>query len=292
MAQTYTPGTDPDPTEEKVPKKSGFHYYSGGEVKELEHTNVSPMLWGFFTVLILGALGYLVWGGALGPNSPLGGFKPTGGSAASHAMIQADVNQKAMGDNGLQAADMIQLKPFLAGDSLNTAIANGSETYQKYCIGCHGPNQDGNGVGAAALNPKPRNLHDAPFMRETLNYQRINNSLHYGVHGTAMPPWGTTLSEHEIQEVIAYALSLTWTMPPSADMDTTTGQLGTPPPVKSITGSTTGTAGGVTVHGGSVMSSPAPITPPIGGNPAADTSTAPPSMSGSTAPKNDAPIVR
>lgn len=333
MAQTYTPDTDPDPTEETspketAPKKSGFHYYSGGEVKELEHTNVSPMLWGFFTVVILGALGYLLWGGALGPNSPLGGFKPTGGSAASHAMIQAAVNQRAMGGNGLQSADMIQLRPFLGGDSLNTAIANGSETYQKYCIGCHGPNQDGNGVGAAALNPKPRNLHDAPFMRETLNYQRINNSLHYGVHGTAMPPWNNTLSEHEIQEVSAYALSLTWTMPPSADMDTTTAQLGTPMPAKapaasspaaknpalagaattpegtvkqnaglagpgkSVTGSTTGTAGGVMVRGGSVISSPAPITPPIGGNPAANTSTAPPSMSGTTAPKNDAPIVR
>ena len=326
MAQTYTPGTDPDPAEETAPKKSGFHYYSGGEVKELEHTNVSPVLWGFFTLVILGALGYLVWGGALGPNSPLGGFKPSGGSAASQAMIQTDVNQKAMGGNGLQMADMVQLKPFLGGDSLRTAMSNGSDTYQKYCIGCHGPNQDGNGVNAASLNPKPRNLHDAPFMRETLTYARINNSLHYGVHGTAMPRWENTLSEHEIQEVIAYVLSLTWTMPPSADMDTTTAQLATPMPAKapaatnstvtgpggaattqagtakqtsglagpgkSVTGSSTGTEGGSLVRGGSVQTSPAPITPTIDGNPAAATSTAPPSMSGSTAPKNDAPIVR
>ena len=338
MAQTYTPGTDPDPAEEigskeTAPKKSGFHYYSGGEVKELEHTNVSPILWGFFTVVILGALGYLVWGGALGPNSPLGGFKPTGGSAASQAMIQTDVNQKATGGNGLKSADMAQLTPFLGGDTLTKAIDNGSETYQKYCIGCHGPNQDGNGVNAAALNPKPRNLHDAPFMRETLTYERINNSLHYGVHGTAMPRWENTLSEHEIQEVIAYVLSLTWTMPASSDMDTTTAQLATPVaakepagtspaaknpalaeprtagaamtpagtakqtsglagPGKSVTGSTTGTAGGSLVRGGSVQTSPAPITPTIDGNPAAATSTAPPSMSGSTAPKHDAPIVR
>ncbi len=321
MAQTYSPGTDPDPAEETssketAPKKSGFHYYSGGEVKELEHTNVSPLLWGFWSVVILGAIGYLVWGGALGPNSPLGGFKPSGGSASSQAMIQADVNQKATGGNGLKAADMAQLMPFLGGVTLTKAIDNGSETYQKYCIGCHGPNQDGNGVNAAALNPKPRNLHDAPFMRETLTYERINNSLHYGVHGTAMPRWENTLSEQEIQEVIAYALSLTWTMPASADMDTTTAQLATPTnapaaktpaltgagtakqtsglagPGKSVTGSTTGTAGGSLVRGGSVQTSPAPITPTIDGNPAAATSTAPPSMSGSTAPKNDAPIVR
>ena len=352
MAQTYSPGTDPDPAEETEPKKSGFHYYSGGEVKELEHTKVSPALWAFWSVVILGALGYLIWGGALGPNSPLGGFKPTGGSANSQAMIQTDINQRARGGS-LQAADMSHLQPFLGSETLTTAITNGSNTYQNYCIGCHGPNQDGNGVGAASLNPKPRNLHDAPFMRETLTYDRINHSLHYGVHGTAMPPWENTLSEHQIQEVIAYALSLTWTLPsdttntaqpanaaPATPAPANTSPANTSPantspantapaistsagtssaapkstdkaknpalvgprpagqnaglagPGKSVTGSATGTAGGVMVRGGSVMSSPAPITPTIDGNPTADTSTAPPSLSGSTAPKHDAPIVR
>ena len=153
-------------------------------------------------------------------------------------------------------------------------------------------------------------------MRETMTYQRINTSLHYGVHGTAMPRWENTLSEHEIQEVIAYVLSLTWTMPGSSDMETTTAQLATPhtPPgtpamparaettepattapgnstgptgtlarpgkVKSPGNSTTGTPGGSTVHGGSVSNSPEPITPTVEGNPAAATSTAPPSQSG------------
>lgn len=337
MAQSYTPGTDPETGDAPDAKKPGFHYYSGGEVKELEHTNVSPLLWGFWSLVILGAVGYLIFGGALGPNSPLGGFKPAGGSAASQAMIQADVDQRARGGNGLKAADMAQLKPFLGTESLNQAVSNGANIYQNYCIGCHGPNQDGNGVNAASLNPKPRNLHDAPFMRETLTYDRINNSLHYGVHGTAMPRWENTLSEREIQEVISYALSLTWTMPPASNMDTTTSQLATPAkapapsspaasnpaaknpalagprepaaglatgpagaattqsgtakqtaglaaPGKSVTGSTTGTAGGSLVRGGSVQTSPAPLTPTIDGNPAAATSTSPPSASGSTAP--------
>lgn len=321
MAQTYSPGTDPDPAEETASKKSDFHYYSGGEIKELEHTNVSPALWGLWIVVLIGAVFWVIWGGALGPHSFFGGYKPTGGSATSQRAIQTDINQKALSGNDLRAADLSQLTPFLGGDSLTTAIANGSNTYQNYCIGCHGPNQDGNGVNASSLNPKPRNLHDAPFMRETMTYQRIDSSLHYGVHGTAMPRWENTLSEHEIQEVIAYVLSLTWTMP-SASANAATAPAATPlstdkdknpslagprpagaamksgqnvglaGPGKSVTGSTTGTAGGVMVRGGSVMSSPAPITPPIGGNPAAHTSTAPPSMSGSSAPKHDAPIVR
>lgn len=273
--------TKPDPED----KPSGFHYYAGGEVKELENTPVSPLLWGLWSVVILGAIGYLIFGGALGPHVLTGGFKPSSGSAASLAAIQADVNKNANGSaESAQAADMTQLVPLLGGESLTTAVSNGSNIYQSYCIGCHGPNQDGNGVNASSLNPKPRNLHDAPFMRETLDYHRINHSLHYGVHGTAMPRWENTLSEHQIQEVISYALSLTWTMPPSSDMDTTTAKLATPSvqesAKKSPSSSTTGTPGGSTVHGGSVSNSPAPITPTVEGNPAADTSTAPPSQSG------------
>ena len=177
---------------------------------------VSPLLWGFWSVVISRAVIYLFVGGALGPHSSAAASSRRG-SAASLAAIQTDLNTEGWRwREGAKQADMTQLVPFLGGESLTTAVANGSNIYQNYCIGCHGPNQDGNGVNASSLNPKPRNLHDGPFMRETLNYQRINTSLHYGVHGTAMPRWENTLSEHEIQEVIAYVLSLTWTMPTAA----------------------------------------------------------------------------
>ncbi len=287
MAQSYKSEQDPDAPETPTPQTtpSGFHYYAGGEVKELENTPVSPLLLVAFTLVIIGGFLYLIFGGALGPHVLTGGFKPSSGSATSLAAIQTDLNKNANGNaESARLADMTQLVPLLGGESLTTAVSNGSNIYQSYCIGCHGPNQDGNGVNASSLNPKPRNLHDAPFMRETLDYHRINHSLHYGVHGTAMPRWENTLSEHQIQEVVAYALSLTWTMPPSAGEDTTTAKLAAPTAAesakKSPSNSTTGTPGGSTVHGGSVSNSPAPITPTVEGNPAADTSTAPPSQSG------------
>lgn len=303
MAQSYQPGPDTDPASESEPKQPGFHYYSGGEIKELENTRVSPLLWGLWTVVIIGALIYFFASGAMGPTTGHS-FQPTDGSTQVRSSIQADlVKQAYAGGETAKQADMSQLVPFLGGESLDTAITNGSNTYQTYCIGCHGPNQDGNGVGAANLNPKPRNLHDAPFMRETLDYNRINRSLHYGVHGTAMPRWENTLSEHEIQEVAAYVLSLTWTMP-AKNTDTTTKQLSTPmPPAdtttpsvaptkvgpkKSPSGSVTGTSGGSFVRGGSISNSPAPITPEVEGNPAAATSTAPPSQSGQS--QSAAPI--
>ncbi len=204
MADT-TPAARPDPetqatgtqTEDRRP---GFHYYSGGEVKELENTAVSPLLWAGWTVVILGAVLYLFFGGALGPNGPFGGFKPTVGSTAARNGIQQYLTTAAYNGGTAQEADMQRLTPFLGGESLKTAVLHGQNTYQNYCIGCHGPNQDGNGVNASALNPKPRNLHDGPFMRETMTYQRINTSLHYGVHGTAMPRWENTLSDMKFKK--------------------------------------------------------------------------------------------
>lgn len=235
MAQDTNPekGTETPAQGEK--KDSGFHYYSGGEVKELSNTNVSPLLWGFWSVVIVGAIAYLLIGGALGPNSPFGkGFQAPEGKTAVLASVQSDLNKTAYGSgDNAHMAEMSRL-PLPAGESLTVAVEHGSALYQSYCIGCHGPNQDGNGVNASALNPKPRNLHDGPFMRETLTPERINASLHYGVHGTAMPRWENLLSTSEIQEVIAYVLSLTWDMP-KAGMQSMTGPVVTPASTDSLT---------------------------------------------------------
>lgn len=298
MAQSYKSAPDTDPANESDPTRPGLHYYSGGEIKELENTRVSPVLWSLWGVVIVGAAIWLFIGGALGPRQ--NPFRPADGSKANLAQVQTALNKQQY-DNGVApSADMSRivvpaLQVNAPGETLDGAIKNGSNIYQNYCIGCHGPNQDGNGVGAASLNPKPRNLHDAPFMRETMTYARINTSLHHGVHGTAMPRWENTLSEKEIQEVLSYVLSLTWDKtapgdtatanapaPPSGSTDNTAGA-GT---VKSPTNSTTGTAGGSFVRGGSVSNSPAPITPEVEGNPAAATSTAPPSQSGQPAAVN------
>jgi len=311
MAQDTNPekGTETPAQGEK--KDSGFHYYSGGEVKELSNTNVSPLLWGFWSVVIVGAIAYLLLGGALGPNSPFGkGYQAPDGKTAVTLAVQNDLQNKNNGGGySAHMADMQRL-PLPAGESLTVAVQHGDALYQSYCIGCHGPNQDGNGVNASALNPKPRNLHDAPFMRETLTPERINASLHYGVHGTAMPRWENTLSTSEIQEVIVYVMSLTWDMP-KADMASTTAQGAAPatmqpadtaqgrdqqgkdakvPTVgKSPGNSTTDSPGGTFERGGSISVSPAPATGTIDGNPAAATSTGPPSTSGGSSSKTAVP---
>ncbi len=103
--------------------------------------------------------------------------------------------------------DMYQL-PRPSDQNLQGAISAGSDVYQKYCIGCHGPNQDGAGPNAVSLNPSPRNLRNTAFF-QAMSYQRAWTSVHQGVPGSAMPRWENTLSDRQIQDVICYVFSLT-----------------------------------------------------------------------------------
>lgn len=250
--------------DEQKPETQGgskFHYYSGGEIKEQAGTKVSPTLWVFWSVLIVAGLAYFIFGGAMGPNSHFGGFKPGDATQSNLNTIQQQLNTREATSGVRYASVNLNALPVPQGQTISQAVAQGSEVYQTYCIGCHGPNQDGNGVNAGSLYPKPRNLRDAPFM-QAMSYQRITTSLHKGVPGTAMPRWENTLTETQIGDVIAYVFSLTSPTGPSAIGNAASG------------GSSEFVSG--------TQSSPKPITPAIGGNPAASTKTAPPSLSGPT----------
>ncbi|MDQ2800131.1 MAG: c-type cytochrome [Armatimonadota bacterium] len=312
MAQDRNTGagtTPADPTQTSPEDRGGsrFHVYAGGEVKELEGTRVSPWLWGFWTIVIIGAVGYFLVGGALGPQAGMG-FKPGDASTVSKTQMETELAQAKLGT--YTALDVAAL-PHPAGQTTTQAIAAGQNVYETYCIGCHGQNRDGNGVNAGSLNPKPRNLIDGPFM-QSMSYQRVYTSLHKGVPGTAMPRWENLLSEKELQDAAIYVLSLTAPKPGAAAAASTTSMAtpventGSAPPVntgktpalpkpghpvkpvgphKNLNGSTTNTAGGSTTYGsGVIQDSPKPITPAINGNPAADTQNAPPSQS---APNSD-----
>ncbi len=251
MAQEQKPGSDK--------QGSKFHYYSGGEIKEQAGTGVSPVLWIFWTIVIVAAVAGGILSGALGPK--VHAFRAPDSSTANLNVIQQQLNGREANGALRYASVNLNDLPIPGGESIDQAVVHGSEVYQTYCIGCHGPNQDGNGVNASSLNPKPRNLRDAPFM-QGMSYQRITTSLHKGVPGTAMPRWENTLTEAEIGNVIAYVFSLTSPAAPAT----------VNPPA----------SGGSKQYVNGVQSSPKPITPAIGGNPAAATNTAPPSQSGPT----------
>jgi mono/diheme cytochrome c family protein len=85
--------------------------------------------------------------------------------------------------------------------------AKGKESYDNTCVACHGPEGKGDGVAAAALDPKPRNLSDGAYV-STLSNEHLYKVISEGGASVGlspmMAPWGGVLSEQDIWNVIAY----------------------------------------------------------------------------------------
>ena len=85
--------------------------------------------------------------------------------------------------------------------------AAGKAKYDQFCATCHGPEGKGDGPGAAALDPKPRDLSNAEFT-STISNEHIYKVIREGGPSVGlsatMPPWGSALSEAETWDIIAY----------------------------------------------------------------------------------------
>lgn len=113
------------------------------------------------------------------------------------------------------AVFLISLAPdVLAGDA-----AKGKEIYngKGVCGTCHGATGKGDGVAAAAMNPKPRSFAKGQFQYDTdgdgktgtdndlLNILK-NGTAKYG--GSATMPANPNIPEGELRNVIAYIRTL------------------------------------------------------------------------------------
>jgi len=67
--------------------------------------------------------------------------------------------------------------PAAAGDT--SARAEAEEIFTTRCQTCHGPEGAGDGPGAAALAPKPRNFQD-PAFQEAVSDEHIANIIQFG----------------------------------------------------------------------------------------------------------------
>lgn len=96
-----------------------------------------------------------------------------------------------------------------SGASDDETLALGKSSYELYCVGCHGPNGDGEGPAALHLDPKPRDFRvgrikfasvaagQAPFDDD---YLRV---ITRGLQGTAMPTF-RLLPLEERSALVAY----------------------------------------------------------------------------------------
>lgn len=92
-------------------------------------------------------------------------------------------------------------------DPLVEAPSRGRKVYEHYCQICHGPEAQGNGFNAAMLDPPPRNFADETFWKQTDDEHLLAVITTGGkaVGKTVlMPPWGRTLDETQIRDVIAF----------------------------------------------------------------------------------------
>lgn len=95
-------------------------------------------------------------------------------------------------------------------DSVATPVVSspaglGASVFAKRCALCHGAEGRGDGLASKGLNPKPRNFHDAAYMKTRTDAQLLE-VIHQGKG--AMPKWGGQLSEAEITAVLAHIREL------------------------------------------------------------------------------------
>lgn len=86
------------------------------------------------------------------------------------------------------------------------ALARGKRIYQMFCINCHGPVGDGQGMAAPYLMPPPLNF--TTLRRHLVNNRYIGGIFYYqimnGVTGTAMPFFKKDLESEKIWDVSNY----------------------------------------------------------------------------------------
>ncbi len=86
-------------------------------------------------------------------------------------------------------------------------VAAGKAKYDQMCIACHGASGKGDGVAASALNPKPRNLADQAYMSKKTDAD-LSKVIKAGGPAlglsSSMPPWGSSLSDNDISNIVAY----------------------------------------------------------------------------------------
>ena len=87
----------------------------------------------------------------------------------------------------------------------------GKMTFSYYCQTCHGETGAGDGFNAFNLDPKPRDLSDPAFQKRKSD-QDLEDAVRRGGSGVGltalMPPWGHTLSDRQISEVVHYVRTL------------------------------------------------------------------------------------
>jgi mono/diheme cytochrome c family protein len=93
--------------------------------------------------------------------------------------------------------------------NLTGHASQGKQIYRRYCVGCHGPDGDGEGENAPYLDPKPRDFTAGTFKCRSTPTGSIPldedlfRTIGRGVDTTAMPSW-LPLTKQQRADLVAY----------------------------------------------------------------------------------------
>jgi mono/diheme cytochrome c family protein len=93
--------------------------------------------------------------------------------------------------------------------NLTGNAAAGKQDYRRYCVGCHGPEGDGNGENAQWIDPKPRDFTAAVFKCRSTptgtlpTDEDLYHSVSRGFVTTNMPPWLALTRQNRV-DLVAY----------------------------------------------------------------------------------------
>jgi len=107
---------------------------------------------------------------------------------------------------------------FTADTAFAGDAAAGKAKYNMLCLSCHGATGKGDGPVGGALNPKPRDFSVGEFKFDAdkdgttgtdadLKLVIKNGSSAYG-GSPMMAPWGATLSDADLDNLVAFVRSL------------------------------------------------------------------------------------
>lgn len=106
-------------------------------------------------------------------------------------------------------ADTVAYMRSLSLPGQSVSLPQGRDLYNAMCYACHGVQGDGNGPAKADPgSPQPRDFTSKEFViegREDEIARTIALGAEASFHGSSfMPAWGSSLSEQQIRDLIAY----------------------------------------------------------------------------------------
>ena len=85
------------------------------------------------------------------------------------------------------------------------------DNYNTYCVQCHGMQGNGMGVNIRDMSVQPRDHTDAKAMSGRTDAEIFKVIKEGGLainKSVLMPPWGSTFTDHEINDLVQYLRGL------------------------------------------------------------------------------------